>query len=188
LQFVDDMASVRTVFAPFLDDPKALAPVFDYEVEFRVNRRREVGGNQIIEWELDVGDQKITARDTMRRGRWVLGDPLKLSLRWAKDANIVPAAETAEGVVYEDRKVTFEETDRWSIFRLFRTHVSVTSDFDQLVDPTPQTLKFIVPTMMTGDDPMQTKVFVRLTLLTADKKEPITLPSFPDRAPVLDRA
>jgi type VI secretion system protein ImpL len=187
LQFVDDMAAVRSLFAPFLDDAKALALVFDYEVEFRVNRRREVGGNQIIEWELEVGDQKITARDTMRRGRWVLGDPVRLSLRWAKDANIVPAAENAEGIVYEDRKVTFEETDRWSIFRLFRTHASVPSDFDQLVDPTPQTLKFIVPTMMTGDDPMQTRVYVRLTLLTADKKEPITLPSFPDRAPALDR-
>ena len=67
-------------------------------------------------------------------------------------------------------------------------HASVPADFDQLVDPMPVTLKFIVPTMMTGDDPMQTKVFVRITLLTADKKEPITLPAFPDRAPALDRS
>jgi type VI secretion system protein ImpL len=188
LQFVDDMAAARMLFAPFLDDAKAVAPIFDYEVEFRVNRRREVGGNQIIEWQLEIGDQKITMRDTMRRGRWVLGDPVRLTLRWAKDANIVPASETAEGVIYEDRKVTFEDTSRWAIFRLFRTHASVPADFDQLVDPTPVTLKFIVPTMMTGDDPMQTKVFVRITLLTADKKEPITLPAFPDRAPALDRS
>jgi type VI secretion system protein ImpL len=188
LQFVDDMAAARMLFAPFLDDAKAVAPIFDYEVEFRVNRRREVGGNQIIEWQLDVGDTKITMRDTMRRGRWVLGDPVRLSLRWAKDANIIPASEPAEGVVYEDKKVTFEDTTRWSIFRMFRSHASVPADFDQLVDPMPVTLKFIVPTVMTGDDPMQTKVFVRITLLTADKKEPITLPAFPDRAPALDRS
>ncbi|HEY2384264.1 MAG TPA: type VI secretion system protein [Terriglobia bacterium] len=188
LQFIDDMVSVRALFAPFLDDAKALAPVFDFEVEFRVNRRRESGGNQIIEWQLEVGDQTITARDTMRRGRWVLGDKTRLVLRWAKDANIIPAPENAEGVVYEDRKVTFEDTTRWSMLRFFRTHASVPADFDQLIDPAPQTLKFIVPTMMTGDDPMMTKVFVRLTLLTADKKEPITLPAFPERAPSLDRS
>lgn len=187
LQFVDEMVGVRTLFGSFLDDPKTLAPVFDYEVEFRVNRRRETGGNQIIEWQLEVGDQKLTARDTMKRGRWVLGDPTRLVLRWAKDANIIPAAETAEGVVYEDRKVTFEDTTRWSIFRFFRAHASASADFDQLIDPAPQTLKFTVPTMMTGDDPMQTRVFIRLTLLTADKKEPITLPVFPERAPTLDR-
>ena len=100
LQFLDGMAPVRTLFAPFLDDPKALVPVFDYEVEFRVNRRREEGGNQIIEWLLEVGDQKITATDAMRRGRWLYGDPVKLSLRWAKDANIIPAPENVEGTVY----------------------------------------------------------------------------------------
>lgn len=184
-EFVDGMAAVRTVFAPFLDDPKALAPVFDFEVEFRVNRRREIGGNQIIVWEFEVGDQKLTSRDTtMKRGRWVLGDAVNLTLRWAKDSPSTPAAPNVAG---SELKVSFQETTRWSIFRLLQDYAGTPADFDQLVDPAPQTLKFIIPTMRVGADSAQARVFVRLTLLTADKKEPITLPPFPVRAPILER-
>jgi type VI secretion system protein ImpL len=185
VEFIDDMLSVRSLLAPFLDDPKAVAPIFDFEVEFRVNRRHEAGGNQIIDWQLEVGDQKVTSRDTMRRGRWVLGDPVTLSLRWAKDAPIVPLAGTVDG---EMRKVVFQETMGWSMLRLLDANASSPADFDQLVDPAPQTLKFVVPTTGgSGNDPAQTRVFVRITLLTPDKKEPITLPTFPVRAPALDR-
>ena len=88
----------------------------------------------------------------------------------------------------DDKTVIFEDMTRRSIFPLRADcTIGVPADFDQLVDPSPQTLKFIVPTMMAADDPMQTRVFVRLTFLTPDKKDPITLPSFPERAPALDR-
>jgi type VI secretion system protein ImpL len=184
LEFIDDVASVRALLAPFLDDTKVVAPIFDFEVEFRVNRRHEAGGNQIIDWQLEVGDQKITARDTMRRGRWVLGDPVTLNLRWAKDAPIVPVAGSVDG---ESRKVVFQELMGWSILRFLEGHSSSSADFDQLVDPAPQTLKFVIPTTAAGNDPPQTRVFVRLTLLSPDKKEPIMLPEFPVRAPVLER-
>jgi type VI secretion system protein ImpL len=187
LQFVDQATSVRAILAPFLNDPKAAVPVFDYEVEFRVNRRSEVGGNNVIEWLLEVADQRISARDTMRQGRWVMGNPVRLTLRWAKDGEASPAPENADGIVFEDKRVTFEDTGRWALLKLMRAHPSAPADFEQLVDPTPETLKFIIPTVQAGGAVTQTKVFVRLTLLTPDKKEPITLPLFPDRAPSMDR-
>src|SRR5207253_4917232 len=52
-----------------------------------------------------------------------------------------------------------------------------------LANPMPQTLKSIAPTMRPGNDPIQTNLFVRLTPLTAAKKEPITRPVSPDRPP-----
>jgi type VI secretion system protein ImpL len=184
-EFLKGMVPVRAVLASFLDDPKAIAPIFDFEVEFRVNQRREVGGNQIIEWQLEVGDQKILSRDTMKRGRWVLGDPVILSLRWAKDGPNVPVNGNVDG---STKTVAFREATRWSLLSMLQAYASAPADFDQLVDPAPTTLRFLIPQRTaSGDEAPQTRVFVRLTLLSADKKEPVTLPVFPVRAPALDR-
>ncbi len=183
VEFIDSMMAVREVFATFLNDPKAMVPVFDFEVDFRVNRSRESGGNNVIEWALQVADQTITAGDTQRRGRWVLGNPVRLSLRWAKDGTIAPALASSAGVVVQDRTVTFEDLTRWSMFRMLKAQASTPADFDQLADPMPNTLKFVIPTMQTTTGiTTQTRVFVRVTLLT-DKQAPISLPIFPERAP-----
>ncbi len=192
LQFLDTMESVRTFFAPFLADGKSLAPVFDFETEFRVNRRHEVGGNQIIDWSFEVGDQKIASRDVQKRGRWNAGDPVRLVMRWAKDGDIDPVPPEGPNVRVEDKTVTVEYTNRWSVLALIKQHSGVAADFDQLVDPNPSTLKFIIPTVQAGGSAdtgtsAQTKVFIRLSLLSADKKDPIPLPVFPDRAPVWNR-
>src|SRR5206468_1560052 len=78
MEFLDQMANVREFFAPFLADAKSTAPAFDFDADFRVNTRREVGGSQIIDWALEVGNQQINARDPQRRGRWVLGTPIRV--------------------------------------------------------------------------------------------------------------
>ena len=192
LEFMGGLAEVRTVLAPFLDDPKAVAPVFDFEVEFRVNRRRETAGNQVIEWTFEDGERRITARDSMRTGRWVSGDMVRVSLRWARDGVAGPLPPDApNGFNVDDRTATFEYAGRWSILKMLRAHSSAPTDFDQLVDPVPYTLRFVIPTTQpaganVAGAPPQARVFIRLTLLTATEKQPVEVPAFPVRAPSLN--
>lgn len=220
-RFVEQVRPVRDFFDPFLagagepaaagDAPSARpaaagaeaepaaapAPVFDVDVDFRANRDFESGGDQIIAWTLELGNDRIGHRDARRRGRWELGQPVRLVLRWAKDGRERPVlASPRHGVAVAEREVTFEQRDRWSLLSFVAAHRSSREDFRDFVDPRPHTLKFVVPTWegngaeaaVEGVPPpaaelSETRVFVRLTVLAPDSKKPLPVPDFPGRAP-----
>ena len=199
-QFVSRMAEVKQLFAPFLtseEDPKT--PLFDVDVEFRTNQCKEIGANQIIGWELYLGDQVITHRDEVRLGRWEYGQPVRLVLRWARDGQLLPATTDPRlGVWVKGREVSWERQHRWALFGLLRSQKTSKADFCARSEPLPHTLRFAVPTRPI-DQPaegldaegkpittQETVVFVRLTLLAPETKDPLVLPSeFPIRAPEL---
>lgn len=199
-RFVTHMAEVRQLLAPFLtseEDPKT--PIFDVDVEFRTNQCKEVGANQIIGWELYLGDQVITHRDEVRLGRWQYGQPVRLALRWARDGQLLPATTDPRlGVWVKGREVSWERQHRWSLFGLLRSQRTSKADFCARSEPLPHTLRFAVPTRPADQpsegladdgkpiDLQETVVFLRLTLLAPETKDPLVLPSeFPLRAPEL---
>lgn len=193
LEFLYQMDRVRGFLQAFRGDDER-APVVDLDVDFRVNQRNEAGGNQIIDWILEVGDRKIQAHDAERRGRWSFGDPIRLSLRWAKDAPDAPAPVANRGVRVEERTVIYEYPNRWSLFSLLKNHASAPTDFGSLVDPKPYTLRFVIETRPAGKGDKKegppagtAKVFVRVTPVSPDQKERLVLPAFPEKAPPLNQ-
>lgn len=203
LGFVEQIAAVRDFAAPLMGGSMEEAgPAYDVEVEFRVNRPREAGGNQIIDWTVDLGGQRLVRGHEQRTARWRPGDPVSISLRWAKDAPMVPLPSGgADAPAVEDRTVTYSYTNRWSLVRALEAHRSMPADFERLADPQPHTLRFVVPT---GAAPVEgvpavqpeagdaVRVFVRLSTSSAgsDGKERRrhVLPQFPHRAPAADLA
>lgn len=193
LEFLKQMEAVRAFLAPFLEGGSK-APLFTFDVDFLVNREQEVGGHHIITWTLDVGDQKFQMYGSERQGRWRFGNPIRLSLRWAKDSPVTPVPDGSQsGVKTVDRTVVYEYTNRWSLISLLRNHVGAEGEFDQLEDPNPHTLRFIIPTQRGGETNQPagaqagegpTKVFMRLAIMSADKQESLVLPRFPKRAPL----
>jgi type VI secretion system protein ImpL len=195
LAFLEQVEAARTFFAPFLDgDTQQQGPTFDLAVEFRVNKSRERGAHQIIDWHFSIGEQQIHAHDPERQGRWRFGEPMRVALRWAKDAPVEPFINGAEprGEV-KDGTVVYTYTNRWSLLRLLRTQASAAADFDRFVDPKPHTLKFVVDTRPKQDkrgetSPAETteaQVFIRVLVMAPDKKEGLVLPLLPVRAPEL---
>jgi len=192
LAFLNEMETVRLFFAPFLEGggkdakEKAEAPAFDFFVKFRVNQRHETGGNQIIEWKLTVGEQEFRYWGEKSRGRWRFGDPIRLSLRWAKNSTVFPIPETGyPEMKVEDRTVEYKYDTLWSLIHFLRRHSCSPADFDQLADSKPHTLKFVIETRRKGaegqdDERSQTKVFIRVTPAAPDekKKEILVMPSF----------
>jgi hypothetical protein len=98
----------------------------------------------------------------------------------------------------KDRTAVFEYKDRWSLFTLLLKHgfmlkrVGRQSDCDQGVDADPYTLKFSIrtepdPAGVPGQrqdlQPAQAEVFMRVSMLTANKPEPLMMPCFPAKAP-----
>jgi type VI secretion system protein ImpL len=196
-EFLDQVVLVREFFAPFLE--KKQGPVLDFKVQFRVNGDHEIGANQIIDWKFEVGKKKFAYLNDDLEGRWVFGDPIRLSLRWANNSPVVPVTSAQPvPVKAKDRIATFVYDDHWSLFTLLLRHgpmlkrVGTQAECDQSFDSEPYTLRFSVKTepdaalqspqrseLKTAD----AEVFMRVSLAKANKQEPLMLPCFPRKAP-----
>lgn len=202
LQFLDAVGEVRAFFAHFLDNADVAAlPVYDVDAEFRVNQENETSGHLIIGWMLDIAGRRIDFRDAERRARWTLGRPVRLSLRWARDAPWEPVLDNgSEPVLAGDgQTLVYEYLNRWSLISLLARHGSSAQHLEKLSDTRPHTLVFEIETRPRQAAPAggvaggarraaaePTRVFVRVTLLEPDSKEPMVLPRFPLRAPELE--
>jgi type VI secretion system protein ImpL len=199
LDFVGKLEKVRNFFSPFLEKGKeSNLPVYLLDVDFRVNRKVEVGANQIIDWNLDVGHQKYNLLDAKHFLRWTYGDPIVFSVRWAKDSPYQPIQYTTARAKVEDRTVLYQYTNRWSLISLLRNHESNPEDFERLVDPKPNTIKFVIGTVTEDKiarasrvppektpETNQSKVFIRTTVLSPEKNDVKLMPEFPVKAPQL---
>jgi hypothetical protein len=194
-QFLDGMDKLRLIALPASPETEK-EPAFTMDVtpQFRVNRANESGGNQIIDWGMQMGGQIFQQKDPEHSGRWHAGNPIRLSLRWANDSLYVPVADSSQpDLVIRDRNAYFEFTTRWSLLSFLRRHEAAASELGQTADPVPYTLKFHVKT---ASDPKwaaasgnpvagSATVFVHLRIMQAGKKDPITIPAFPTAAPRL---
>ncbi|HKR98069.1 MAG TPA: hypothetical protein VJU79_01015, partial [Candidatus Dormibacteraeota bacterium] len=186
--FVSEMAAVRPLFAPYLDSQKPnAAPAVDVEASFRVLREREVDGDQIIGWTVTVGDQSVSNRDNKKKLHWVPGRPVRIALRWASDAPRIPVLSQSErGASLQDRTLTYEYTNQWSLLTALEQHTATTEPAFR--DSEPVTLAFRVQMQPVGTNkPLDdaARVFMRLALLAPDSAKPIELPKFPAVAPPL---
>ncbi|HKO58955.1 MAG TPA: hypothetical protein VJ276_24020, partial [Thermoanaerobaculia bacterium] len=187
-QFVKDMSDVRPFFAPYLESQKPNAsPALDVEASFRVLREKEVDADQIIGWTVTVGDQSVSNRDNKKKLHWVPGRPVRIALRWASDAPRIPIlAQSERGASLQDRTLTYEYTNQWSLLTALEQHTAATEP--AFKDTEPVTLAFRVQTQPVGTNrPLDdaARVFMRLALLAPDSAKPIELPKFPEVAPPL---
>jgi type VI secretion system protein ImpL len=206
LEFMRQMDEVRVFFGDFLER-KQQFPVFDFDVQLRVNQAEEKGANQIIDWNLDVGKKRFRLLDEDHTGRWLFGQPIHLSLRWANDSPTAPvSATTSPQVRVKDRTANLEYSSRWSLLEFIMRHRGdlllhrgdPAPDSVEYVDVNPYTLKFTIPTRIAALTPPleqvqredlrteQAEVYMRVSLLAPNKKDLLQLPSkFPTKAPRL---
>jgi hypothetical protein len=190
--FLDRMDEVRKFFAKYLE--KKEGPFVDFQLQFRSNREMETpGARQIIDWTLDVGRRKYGYRDQEMSGRWVVGEPMRLTLRWANNSPVIPSVSPDTATLRtRERVATFEFKSRWALLAMLRRQATTAGDFQYGVDTLPYTLKFVVPTRQDGDlvdrQPVELRgadaqVFMSLSLVEPGTKEPLVVPTFPAWAP-----
>ncbi|HEY7392974.1 MAG TPA: type VI secretion system protein [Bryobacteraceae bacterium] len=190
LAFLAQLDPIRQLFAAFLmGAEKNPIPSFDFAVTFRLNQNQEIAGNQISDWSLDVGAQSLAYRAKANTGQWHLGDPIRLTLRFADDSPFLPQADPKQSAMAVPQKhiVTFDYTEPWSLFRLLLDH-------ENTPDLAPHTLSFYIPTTpdttlpQKKDSPTanQVRVYLQLTIVPTGAKDAVKIPlPFPSQAPQL---
>jgi len=189
-RFMDAMQKVRVFFAGFLDPAKARTkPEVVVEPEFRTLARREVAGNEIVDWSMSVGHETITQFDK-KKVAWMPGQDVVVTLRWAKDGPHAPLKPEGKRLVKLDetsRTLTYEYRNTWSLLCALRDLSAQPDDLGANTNALPVTLSFIVPTKAAEKAlPLDTpaRVFMRVALLTPDGA-PVEIPYFPPKAPPL---
>jgi type VI secretion system protein ImpL len=191
-KFFDDMARVRLFFAPFLDAQKPVRlPEVNVEMQFRVMKEHEVGANEIIDWTLTLGNEKATPFTKSKKLPWRPGMPVRLDLRWAKNAPREPVLQSAQrNVSIEDGTVVYRYNNRWSLLTALADLRASSDDLPDSTDREPVTLAVNVLTKPVAGgeaDPRHpTILFLRWSLSGSDG-QPLDLPKFPSTAPPLLR-
>jgi len=185
------MDRIRAFFDPWLSSAnREDSPSFNLDVAFRVNRDREVGGDQIIDWQFAVGPDATTLRGEKKTLRWSLGEPISLTLRWAENSTRIPAAAVGRPQIQvQGRTVTITYANIWSLIDLVRRHRSGSNDFADFIDPRPHTLRIDIPTRPTAGGAIETAtVFLRVEIsgLKEGQPVPLLITPFPFEAPQLE--
>ncbi|MFM7482691.1 MAG: hypothetical protein ACKO2S_00365, partial [Burkholderiaceae bacterium] len=186
--FTAQTVQVRQLMASlFPPDPAAPAGL-DVMVKFRAQTQGEQDGNKIIDWSISVGDQTLSLRDTPRALRWRVGQPVRLSLRFANDAPIVPRTDADNPYLEVSRKnATFRFDGPWALFDMMQLMRNA-----ELSDSRSSMLRLDVPVQTDERDPTSrartVRVFIGLTLSEPGKTTALPWPAlFPERAPTLER-
>lgn len=156
IRFLDQMNSVREMIdmiAPPAadgappDDAGAVGAVA-MQVDFRVNRSAEKGANNVIGWSLESNDRGVQNSDEKRRFLWRSGEPIRLSLRWAKDAPYQPLGriDSTQPAV-SGLTASFSYQGTWALLRLIAGHTVMATEPEGDTAMTTAVLRFEVPTV-----------------------------------------
>jgi len=186
--FAAQAVHVRQLLASlFPNDPAAPAGL-DVMVKFRANTNGEQDGNKIIDWSITIGDQTLSLRDAPRALRWRVGEPVRISLRFANDVPIVPRADPENPYLEVSRKnAVFRFEGPWALLDMLQLMRA-----NEVSDSRNSLLKLEVPAQSDERDPTSrarsVRVFVGMTLSEPGKTTALPWPAqFPERAPTLER-
>ncbi|MGF6090214.1 type VI secretion system protein [Pseudomonas sp. 18173] len=181
--FLNRLKLASTWLGPlFVRDKSGILGV-EMDVRWRTDREEERGADQVIAWGLNAGNQQISyPGEPQPNLRWMVGQPVRLTLRWARNGSQRPANDPLQpNLMVRDFEAGWEYSGPWSLLRLIRSHQSVQRQPNMDFTDFPLTLRLPVTaqTSATG----QTQMFVRLSLMSQGSKLPLSIAPLPTRAP-----
>jgi type VI secretion system protein ImpL len=197
--FLSQLQAARPWFASLLSTATAgQLPSLDIVPAFRVDREQEIAGNQIIDWSLQIDADVIHASEPERKLHWNVGDPVRLSLRWAKDAPYLPAPagnqpHSGYDLIVSGDTVTYTFKDPWSLLRMIQTFTPSMRKNDGPNSSEPFTLALSIPEIPASTSSAKLQpapttgalVFLHLLLFAPGEKQNIHDDFFPVSAPSL---
>ncbi|MEY2776464.1 MAG: hypothetical protein RLY30_562 [Pseudomonadota bacterium] len=96
-RFGTQWTDIRSLLLPLFPADPAVAGGLDLQVTLRDHLDREKHGNKVIEWFFGTG--RMNTRQTgltAKPLRWKIGDPVRISLRFADQSPLVPVASAAQ--------------------------------------------------------------------------------------------
>jgi type VI secretion system protein ImpL len=199
-QFVDQLQAVQTALAPLLANPApGAALTYDVAPQFRTNAGSDPGADQVIEADLQLGAQTLSSFATGKSLTWTNGQPVAMQLHWAQNAPNVPVAgKPGQPPTVNGLEADYKYGGAWALLRLIAAQRPDAATLAQLSDRRPETIEFSLglahnPNAASGGDLdlKSAQLFMRLPLTAIiqvpqqpDKRQPVSLPVFPQAAPV----
>ncbi len=191
--FLADLGAARAALAPLVDPPVPASLSYEMDAEFRAEPSLDRGGNQILEWSIETPAGRLSSLSGGGPLAWAAGQPVRVVLRWARNAPSLPVAGAGGMPRQEGSAAVFEYRDAWALLSLLRVHTRPAIDDGAAFS----TLAFSVPLAPNPDAAPggpagldQALVFLRLrlTALTGMPGEPVRrslllAPRFPAAAP-----
>ncbi len=181
---------MRSLFPAFATEASAL-PTLDFQPTFRVNRTREVDGDQVISWTLTIGNDVFHSGEPPRVGHWTYGQPVTLALQWAKDAPSLPlkGSPSRNGSV-SGPVIRFQFKDSWAMLSMLLHHSAPASQVTPGKDTSPFVLQFQAYESAPGNyrpgnvisSQVVATVFLQLNVFPAGAKQPLQQAAFPTKA------
>jgi type VI secretion system protein ImpL len=181
--FLNRLKQASTWLNPlFVRDKSGIIGV-EMDVRWRTDREEERGADQVIAWGLNAGNQQINyPGETQPNLRWMVGQPVRLTLRWARNGSQRPANDPLQpNLMVHDFEADWEYGGPWSLLRLIRAHQSVQRQPN--MDFTDFPLALRLPVTAQTSTAQQTLMFMRLSLMSQGAKLPLSIPPLPTRAP-----
>ncbi|HUE91574.1 type VI secretion system protein [Pseudomonas sp.] len=181
--FLNNLQQARVWLDPLFQRDQDGIKGIDLDVRWRTDRAAELGADQVIEWSMQSGSQLIRyPGEDNHRLRWTLNEPVKLTLRWAKNAAQKPADDPLQSTLAVfDHEAGWEYEGPWALLRLLRTHVA----FERLatIDYSETPLAFRLPVYAPYSPDNHALMFMRVALMNASGKAPLALAPLPVKAP-----
>lgn len=186
LAFIERLAAAQPLLSAVLtEDPAGGPAALDLWPQFRINRAREKGAEQIIEWTLHAGGTLPPAAAGASAGvSWRAGEPISMVLRWAKNSVQGPGTDPARPEMrISDGAARWQYDDPWALLHLLADHAAPLSDLAERDARAPVVLRFVVPTRDAAGAPAgDTVAYARLAVSVHGKPERLAAPAFPTNA------
>ena len=141
---------------------------------------------------MTIGKQTFVDAEPAKPARWVSGDPVQVTLRFAKDSPDRPLNLSTGWRHVQDRTLRLEFQGAWALLGLLRAGHATPADLAASSDAAPNTLRFEIPVQRAPEQPAlapaaQTntffRVFIRVRVFQPGKPDPIAVDDFPSQAP-----
>ena len=183
--FLNRLKQASTWLTPlFVRDKSGILGV-ELDVRWRTDREDEKGADQVIAWGLLAGSQQINYPAAEQPNlRWMVGQPVRLTLRWARNGKERPVNDPLQpNLVVRDLEAGWEYGGPWSLLRMMRAHFSVQRQPSMDYTDFPLTLRLPVTASTDSVTSEFTRMYVRLSLMSQGSKLPLAIAPLPTRAP-----
>lgn len=183
--FLNRLKQAGTWLTPlFVRDKSGILGV-ELDVRWRTDREDEKGADQVIAWGLLAGSQQINYPAAEQPNlRWMVGQPVRLTLRWARNGKERPVNDPLQpNLVVRDLEAGWEYDGPWSLLRMMRAHFSVQRQPSMDYTDFPLTLRLPVTASTDSVTSEFTRMYVRLSLMSQGSKLPLAIAPLPTRAP-----
>ena len=193
-QFFHMLDTLKQFFATYLDLSGAMpVPAFDFAVDFRANRGKEVGADMVVDWVFNPNDiTKINKNDKLKTGRWVYGDTVKFSFRWPNGEKMPakPERDPAQpNLSINGRTAEFTFKGNWGLLWALRMQDAGKEYGNAPSKPSPTLMKFTIPNGPSSKAILFNAISLTVPSLSAHTKgQVMRLPEFPAIAPELPGA